>query len=302
MNSDEKTFSRTLFQNKIYRFEGRSFQTLFEEIMSFADSDFRRIKSWGSTGDQKNDGYIPSKGIYYQVHAPEEPQSKYPEAIRKLENDLEGLLTHWNNVREFYFVFNDKFNGVEPNSEKKLASLKEKYKLHKCGIITANDLQNTLFKLEDDQIVSIVGFLPDVSSINSLDYKVIDEVVGFIINLGFEAYTEIRYPLWDKKITFNFSSAKTKQVLDYNSQFLGQLERFLSKDTQLEHLLQLYLTGAYSSILSEWEGYGYSGDNVFWELVKRCSPKEGKAYIDAVITIIAKYFESCDIFEDTSEE
>jgi hypothetical protein len=46
----------------------------------------------------------------------------------------------------------------------------------------------------------------------------------------------------------------------------------------------------------------FSGDELFWAIVKKASPKNETPYQTAVIIIMAKYFEACDIFEFPREE
>ena len=54
--------------------------------------NFVELSLGGKIGDRKNDGYIPSKGIFYQVYAPEEPEESYPKVIEKLITGLNGLI------------------------------------------------------------------------------------------------------------------------------------------------------------------------------------------------------------------
>jgi hypothetical protein len=44
------------------------------------------------------------------------------------------------------------------------------------------------------------------------------------------------------------------------------------------------------------------GDELFWRIVDTASPREDQAYQSAVIVIMAKYFEACDIFEPPQED
>ncbi|HZK26798.1 MAG TPA: hypothetical protein VFD00_04570, partial [Thermoclostridium sp.] len=58
MDVYEKALARCIFQNKIYRSDGQSFQDLFVSIMNYAEESFQLIKPWGNIGDRKNDGYM----------------------------------------------------------------------------------------------------------------------------------------------------------------------------------------------------------------------------------------------------
>ncbi len=298
MNFQEKALSRILFQNKIYKSDGQAFEDLFTEIMSYFESDFRKIKAWGNIGDRKNDGYIASKGAYYQVYAPEDIRKSYTQTISKIEIDFEGLIAQWNPVNEYYFVINDKYKGVHADSEQILAKLKTDYSIKYCGFITSSDLERILFELDDDQINAVIGFLPNPDLLN-LDYSVLNEVVGHIMSMSLTPVLgEIKFPDWNDKIEFNGLTEYPAFLLNQASQQLGALNRYLSMNSVLADELQKQLSGIYVGIKEMWKDFKTKGDNIFWELINKCSPKAEQAYQCAVITIMAKYFESCDIFEE----
>lgn len=298
MDSHEKALSRILFQNKVYKSDGQAFEDIFTQIMSYAESDFKKIKAWGSIGDRKNDGYIPSRGVYYQVFAPEEIRKKYPQTISKIKSDFQGLINQWNPVNEFYFVVNDKFYGVNADSEQELKNIKKTYHLNACGFFTSSDLERLLFELSDDQIFAVVGFLPYPDLLN-LEYSALNEVVGHIMQLPLSQIAgEIKLPDWDEKLQFNGLTDYPKLLLNHGSQQFGALNVFLIQHTTLANELQMQMTGVYNAILMEWKGLNVSGDNIFWEIMQKCSPKPEQSYQNAVVTIMAKYFESCDIFEE----
>lgn len=50
------------------------------------------------------------------------------------------------------------------------------------------------------------------------------------------------------------------------------------------------------------EKESFNGDDLFWSIVGRLSPRDEQAYQTTAIIIMAKYFETCDIFEDPSLE
>ena len=298
MNSHDKALSRILFQNKVYKSDGQTFEDLFTQIMSYAISDFRKIKAWGNIGDRKNDGYIPSRGVYYQVFAPEDIRKNYPQAISKINTDFQGLINQWNPVNEFYFVVNDKYNGVHADSEQTLKDIEKKHSLDACGFFTSTDLEKQLFELSDDQILAIVGFLPNPDLL-SLDYSALNEVVGYIMQLPLAPIAgEIKFPDWDEKIKFNGLTDYPRFLLNHGSQQLGALNTYLMQNTTLADELQKQMTGVYDVILKEWKEFRITGDNIFWEIIQKCSPKWEQTYQNAVVTIMAKYFESCDLFEE----
>lgn len=302
MNSHEKALARILFQNKVYKSDGQAFEDLFTDVMSYADSDFRKIKAWGNIGDGKNDGYIASKGIFYQVFAPEDIRKNYTQAVSKINTDFKGLIKQWDPVKEFYFVVNDKYYGVHANSEQALKRIETNYSLDACGFFTSTDLERTLFQLEDDQIQTIIGLLPNPDLLH-LDYSILNEVVGYIMRIPLKPIIGvIKFPDWHEKIQFNKLTDIPTYHLNHGSQHLGALNTYLNQNITIAEELQKQLSGVYVDIKNEWKDFNIIGDNIFWELIQRCSPKAEQAYQNAVITIMAKYFESCDIFEEPIKE
>jgi hypothetical protein len=276
MNRDEKAISRIIFKLKIYEADGDKFEDLFVSVMNYAEPDFQGIKAWGNIGDRKNDGYIPSKGIYYQVYAPEEITNNYPKVVEKLKTDLIGLLAQWDGVKEFYFVLNDKYNGVNADAEQTLRTLIKENNLEAGGFLTPKDLEKILFELEYDQIVNVIGFFPNPISLGNLNFSVLNEVIGFIMQLPIQSRTsKIEFPDWDEKIKFNKLSPSTKTFLDIGAQKLGALTDYLSNESFLAESLQEKLTGIYSELKEkDWENEGeFTGDFIFCEMVRTCSPK-----------------------------
>lgn len=71
-----------------------AFQRLFEQLMSKRyPGDFMACKPWGRQGDEKNDGYLPSARILFQVYGPEEMSSA--RTVEKVETDFAGASNHW---------------------------------------------------------------------------------------------------------------------------------------------------------------------------------------------------------------
>jgi hypothetical protein len=305
MTENEKALARLLFRSKIHEADGDKFEQLFTGIMNYAEIGFQQIKPWGNIGDRKNDGYIKDRGIYHQVYAPEEIKNNYPTVVSKLEEDFNGLAIQWAGIKEFYFVVNDKYHGVNADSEQAIQRIIKRHGLLAGGFLTAKDLEQRLFGLRDDQIISIIGFLPNVQSLAHLDYSVLTEVIGFIMKLPITPKIgKIEFPDWGKKITFNKISELTKRHLEIGVQMVGALDHFLADQPFLSENLQQKLTGLYQAVkgnqLEKLEEQ-FPGDRLFWELVKQCAPKNEFYVQSAVITIIAKYFESCDVFEKHDE-
>ena len=300
MNVQERTIARHLFQNKIFKADGKIFEELFSAIMNYAEADFQQIKPWGNIGDRKNDGYIKTKGIFYQVYAPEDIRKSYPNVVNKLKDDFDGLKAQWSPVNEFYFVVNDKYKGVNADCEKIIQEMKISHNLNDAGFLTAKDIENILFELEDDQIYSITGFIPDPANIKQLDFSILNEVIGYVMQLPLnkDDKSKIVVPDWNEKIKLNVLSESVSQLLGNGCFQLHSLDEYLKDssdflaDSLRDKMNEVYLQ----------EKENKSGDELFWAIVNSASPKSEQMYQTSVIVIMSKYFETCDIFEEPVQE
>ena len=297
MNSQEKTLARILFQNKIHKADGKKFEDIFTSIMNYAEPDFQQIKPWGNIGDGKNDGYIKSKGIYFQVFAPEDIRKSYVNVIKKLEKDFDGLIKKWNPVNEFFFVVNDKYKGVNADCEIIIQKIKKTHNLLKAAFKTPKDLENILFTLTDDQIISVTGYLPDPMKIKKLDFSILNEIIVYIMQLHLPQVndSEMILPDWDEKVKFNKLTSLPSLYLNNGYFQIGALDEYLKNNGDFmaeelkEKMRQIYIVEKLD---------GKSGDDLFWAVVNKAAPKAESPLQSAVIVIMAKYFETCDIFEE----
>ena len=300
MTRDERYMLRLIFQNKIYKADGQKFEDLFTDIMKYADSEFQQIKPYGCTGDKKNDGYIKSKGIYFQVYGPEDIAKSVSYAKGKLKEDFAGLLQAWKPINEFYFIINDKYNGIPLGLEIEINRLVKENRLKNGGVKGAAHLENLLFSLMDDQIMTITGPLPDPSRIRYLDYSILNEVIGYIMGMSLAKAisSDIKIPDWDEKIKFNGLSQPVARLLNNGSIQIASLTKYLAnRGNFLADELRNKINEIYVA-----EREQFKRDELFWRIVSIASPKEEQAYQAAVIVIMAKYFEACDIFEPPPEE
>jgi hypothetical protein len=300
MNAQEKAIARIQFQNKIYRCDGQAFEDLFTEVMNYAVKDFQSIKPWGNIGDRKNDGYIKSEGTFFQVYSPEDIKKSYVESVKKLHRDFNGLIKQWAPVNKFYFVINDKYKGVNADCEQAIQDIQEKHQLADAKILTAKDIENIVFELDDDQIFKIVGYLPDPSNLRDVDYSILNEVISHIMNIPLEKRNKsnLKLPDWDEKIQFNNLSSTIAEYLNNASIHLASLEEYLSHHSNfVADALRDKLNEVYQI-----EKETRCGDELFMAIVNELSPKMAHIYQETVIIIMAKYFETCDIFEEPIKE
>src|ERR1035437_8118365 len=164
MDLKKRDLARTKFRLEIYESKGKAFQDFFTRVMTKAYPDFHVIKPQGKIGDQKNDGFLSSKGIYYQVYAPETPKEKIADAIKKCEDDLKGLIASWHHetpIKEFYFAFNDEYRGAYPDLLHAIASMQSDNPTIKVNLFLPKDLEDIFLGLSEEKIQDIIGYIPE---------------------------------------------------------------------------------------------------------------------------------------------
>ena len=226
MNIQEKAIAHICFKLKIYQKDGYEFQNFFTSIMNKYDSEFTPIKTQGNIGDRKNDGYIPSKGIYYQVYAPEKVDAT--EAISKIENDLDGLIEYWSDkcpIKEFYFVMNDKYKGAYPTINVKILEVGKKYNIT-AKLLLASQIENIFFQLKDEEIIEILGNIISVP-IENLSFSSLNDVIEGIMKMPFKINESLIAPAeMEEKIKFNNLSGEVSKILNEHSIYIGKIKEY----------------------------------------------------------------------------
>lgn len=154
---------RDKFKLIVLKSNGKQYEDLFVKVMTHLNPEFRPVKPHGNIGDRGNDGWVASSGTYYQVYAPEDLFTNTEKAQNKVKEDFEKLNSYWNNIsriRNFYFVVNDKFQGVSPHIHNTLNEIKNKNSLTLSDVFDSYCLESALFSLSNDAICNILGVDP----------------------------------------------------------------------------------------------------------------------------------------------
>lgn len=299
MNIQEKVVAQAYFKLKIYQKDGYEFQNFFTSIMNKYDSEFTTIKTQGNIGDRKNDGYIPSKGIYYQVYAPEKIDAT--EAISKIENDLSGLIEYWNDIcpiKEYNFVMNDKYKGAYPTINAKILEVGRKYNIT-TKLLLASQIENIFFQLKDEEIMEILGNIISVP-IENLSFNSLNDVIEGIMKLPFKTEESLIAPAeMEEKIKFNNLNNQVSNILNEHSIYIGQLEEYFSNKGDFEReKVQQILTGIYEEAIKKISNDETDANSIrFFYIVDKITPAQNNISImNAIYILMSYYFEACDIF------
>jgi hypothetical protein len=229
----QKLDVRKAFKLRVHESNGNAFEDLFCDVMRASHKDFKKVKPQGRIGDRKNDGFIQSEGKYYQVYAPQSPSGNPTSATSKLEKDLDGLIAYWRNehnydIREFYFVFNDKYHGAYPEIYTTINSLKSKYNLEVCDVFLSSELEDIFMGLPEDSIASICGYYPKQEDIGFIDNSIVAEIVGYVSTnySDFSVSQTNEPPDFYNKIHFNKLGKSTAIHLNVGAYQVGYVEDY----------------------------------------------------------------------------
>jgi hypothetical protein len=315
MTPQDKLLARVFFKLKIIQADGAAYETLFGHVMDYSRPAFTKIRPYGNQGDRGNDGYENEHGRYFQVFAPEKPKASIKAAIEKAHTDFrDKLIPHWGSfceVKEYYFVFNDKYQGCTFDIEKKLAEIKQSHKLTEACVYLAKHLEDECLNLKEDQILLIVGGIPKLESSTKLEYSILKEVIDHIQNTPPELLNKsnLTVPDIDEKIKFNQLNLferhlKAKQLETW------QVDDYFSNNSDYaKQELREHLAGYYAESLIKFPDAMMDksdtsiGDLRFAFILDKISPAtkntpHDRLRRDAALIIMAKYFETCDIFEE----
>lgn len=304
MTQPEKNIAILIFRNRVYNASGNSFEELFTRIMQASNPNFIQIKPQGRLGDKKNDGFDPNTYSYYQVYAPEDLSTTENNAIKKLHTDFNCLKNYWPSigcpVKEFYYVVNDRFKNVGPALMKNIIELQNNNPQIKIDIFLTNKLQNIFESLNETKIIDIIGFIPN-ADISFLELDILHNVIVHIMNTKADAKLPIipENPNFNNKIKFNnlnenIASLMQSAMINTNAidDYFRNNNNF-QRDELRNHFNSMYLNA--KQTFSE-------TDQIFTDIYQKALPKNAtQAHMAAVLTLMAYYFECCDIFESPEQ-
>lgn len=307
MRKEDKFIAKILFKVKVLQYKGQAFEDFFVSVMTKSDIDFQPVKAHGNSGDRKNDGFIRKTGTYYQVFAPEDimKDKTINDAVRKMEDDFKGLYENWNDackIQKYYFVINDRYQGLPPQIILKAEELNndEKYADIEIQTFTAKDLEQVFDQLAEEDIFDVVGFIPDISP-GVIEFEALNEVVDYLLNteLPQEDDDRLIVPDFNEKILFNGLSEEVGMKLITGSYQEGVLQKYFNENPGIKEILQQKFHAFYLLSCEEIpDGEENSADCRYYFILDKASPKRTIAIYACVGVLMSYYFSSCDIFEE----
>ena len=307
INSAEWFITKIIFKNRILDYNGQEFEDFFVSIMTKSNPEFRAVKAYGNIGDRKNDGFDRTTGTYYQVFAPENimKEKTTRDGMKKLETDLNGLYEYWNPIcliQNYFFVINDKYNGVPAPIIEMIEILNNdpRYENIKIRLFSAKDLERVFDELSDDSKQDIIGFIPE-ETVPMLEIEALHEVVTYMTKteLPVDYQDSLTVPDFDEKIIFNNLSSVVADQLTAGSYQDGLLKQYFNETPGAREILQKRFHALYEQAKKEIpESVENYSDQQFYYILEQACPKRTLPIQTSVLVLMAYYFSSCDIFKE----
>lgn len=295
----QQAYYELKFENSFLRAKGDSFQDFFERLMGLAyKADFMACRPWGNRGDRKNDGFLKSECCLFQVYAPNEMTEAL--AIKKITDDFEGAKQFWGkHFNKWAFVHNS-MDGLPPHVQHLLLDFEKAnpgIKLEPWGL---EELRIVFRKISEDDLIIWFGAAPTAETQTKLGFKDL-QIVLDSISIRSQPSPEKIKDVPSRKIEANALSDSISTLLKMGYGKAPLVEDFFMQwhDASLGERIAIVFKEKYRELREK-----LPPNQVFIELQAwaggddRGTPEHELA----VLTILAYYFERCDIFEEPREE
>jgi len=164
MDEPSRIFYELRFRTQFLEAKGAAFQDLFVAIMSKAHAgDFMPCRSWGAVGDRKNDGYLKSERLLFQVYAPNE--LKASQTIRKIREDYTKATLHWRGRFDTWVFVHNAPSGLPPQVIETLLDLEQRDPRIKVTHWGLDELVLRFRRLSPEALSSLYGSAPQLASV-----------------------------------------------------------------------------------------------------------------------------------------
>ena len=292
----QEAYYNLRFENVFLRAKGDEFQTFFECLMGLAyKEDFMACRPWGKEGDRKNDGFLKSERRFFQVYAPNE--MKATEAIKKITEDFEGAKAHWGKHFDIWVFVHNAVDGLPPHVHQCLLDFESKNEgitLQPWGL---EELRSVFRRIPQEGLTSWLGHAPTEVTKARLGFKDLQVVLESLAAKTSPYITDVKAVPAGKieandlseSVVILIKNGMTKTPLVSNfleswyDETLGdRLAAAFRAEYDRLHSKALHPNRIYSQ-LQEWAGGSTLGS---------------AEHQMAVFTVLAYYFERCDIFEE----
>ena len=283
------------FENTFLRAKGNEFQTFFERLMSLAyKADFMACRPWGNIGDRKNDGFLKSERRLFQAYAPNEMEAA--KAISKITEDFEGAKVHWGeHFCKWTFVHNAT-DGLPPHVQQILLDFEKRnpgITLDPWGL---EELRAVFRRLSLDDLAAWFGPAPTEETKARLGFKDIQVVLESLAGKAISSNATVK-DVPPGKIEANDLAESVAILVKSGMTKTPLVSTFL--EAWHDETLGERLAAAFREEYKRLRGSSHP-NRIFSELQAWVGGNQigTPEHQMAVLTVLAYFFERCDIFEE----
>lgn len=292
MDRISRAFYEFMFRDLYGRMTGNAFQDFFSDLMEKAHpGDFIRVRPWGKSGDKKNDGYLRSERMIFQVYAPNELQSV--RTVAKIEGDFNGAVTHWRDHFDRWVFVHNSVGGLGPDVTKKLLELNGSQDISVESWGEA-ELRRKVFGLCDADLALLLGPAPTLRDMLDLGLEVLAPVLDQVAAMPAPECIDLRPPPADK-VARNMLSQHVETLLCAGMMRVDLVRKYFG----VQSTSQDAIARSFHLHYQELRHAGMSPDEIFGALQRYAGGEAvpGPARQSAVLAVLAFFFEECDIYE-----
>jgi len=291
----QQAYYEQKFENAFLRAKGNVFQELFEKLMGLAyKADFMACRPWGKRGDRKNDGFLKSKRQLFQVYAPNEMSES--KVITKIREDFNGAKAYWGKYFDKWAFVHNAVGGLPPHVQTVLLDFENENPGITVESWGLEELRGIFRKLTPEDMQSWFGNAPTAETKAKLGFKDLQVVLETLAD-GSALSDQPMRDVPRGKIEANALSESVAILLKEGMSKAPLIEDFFRKwhDATLGERIAKSFRAKYESLRGS-----LTPNQVFAELqtwaggANRGTPEHELA----VLTVMAYYFERCDIFEE----
>ncbi|WP_125925547.1 ABC-three component system protein [Halomonas aestuarii] len=211
--------------------------------------------------------------------------------------------------KKYSFVMNDRFCGIPAPVASALQDLWKVKELEYAGAIGAKELLKFFMELPTGERQDLIGGVP-AELPEFVEASAVGELLSYLADNPSFSFGCLsgKAPDFDEKAEYNGLSEYVKKRIEVSSYQAFLVDDFLEADSDLKQSISEEVNKKYQEskqVISD-AAEGAADLRYFWLVeslipeVSNMNPHSQQAFWSAAELILAKYFESCDVYEDPS--
>lgn len=300
MDFHQRLCLRPVLWAKLHELTGNAFQEFFQDVMVAKFPTFVDVRTHGNLGDMSSDGLTLHDGKLYACYAPETPDAG--KTIAKFKGDLTGAIDKRNGQFDtFVFVHND-VRGIHPELSAALASAKSENTNLTFELIGMRHIRDLLATLDVEQVEMLLGVQLPLSHEVNVGLVEMEELLKLLASQRLPSNSTMSLdPVSSKKLSYSALSEETQTELRTAMRFSQLIDDYYS--ARIDVTERDEVAARFQIEYQDAAGVANDPEDILLRLRKFLGGT-GAARADvyrAQTAILAYYFQTCDIFENSPE-